>query len=94
MIYLGTVCGENHVCQNKECVPINETINRTNLEICPYGDLYIPISMLNIFDTYTVGNMLCPNALTLLRSHGVDVAHLCYNSTLPFRRLCCEECKK
>ncbi|CAF4423377.1 unnamed protein product, partial [Adineta steineri] len=25
---------------------------------------------------------------------GMNVTYLCYNSTLPFRRLCCEECKK
>jgi hypothetical protein len=90
MIYLGTQCGENHICHNKKCVATNET-NSAN---CPYGDLSIPISMLNIMDTFTMGNMFCPDAFNLLRSRGINVTHLCYNSILPFRRLCCEECKK
>ncbi len=90
MIYLGTPCGENHVCQNKQCVPTNETDSTD----CPYGDLLIRISMLNLPDKLTAGNMLCPDALNLLRSRGINVTHLCYNPTLPFRRLCCEECKK
>ena len=41
-----------------------------------------------------MGNMRCPDAFNLLRSRGTNVAHLCNNTTLPYRRLCCEECKK
>lgn len=50
--------------------------------------------MLNLMDKSTSGNMLCSDAFNLLRTRGINVAHLCYNSTSPFRRLCCEECKK
>ncbi len=50
--------------------------------------------MLNLMDQFTMGNMLCPDALNLLRTRGISVTHLCYDSTLPYRRLCCEECKK
>jgi hypothetical protein len=50
--------------------------------------------MLNLIDKFTMGNMLCVDALNLLRSRGMNVTFLCYDSMLPFRRLCCEECKK
>lgn len=92
--FSGTPCGENHVCQKKKCVPSNETINETDLAQCPYGDLFVPIPILSLADRYSLGNMLCPEALNLLRSRGINVAYLCYESTLPYRRLCCEECKK
>ena len=88
------MCGENQACHKKKCVPTNETSNETDLAQCPYGDLFIPVPMLNLMDRYTMGNMLCPDALNLLRSRGINVTHLCYESALPYRRLCCEECKK
>lgn len=94
MFCQGTICGENHVCHNKTCVPTNETSNATDLAQCPYGDLFVPVPMLSLTDRYNMGNMLCPDALNLLRARGINVTHLCYESTLPFRRLCCEECKK
>jgi hypothetical protein len=95
LFHLGTPCGENRVCQQKQCVSTNETIiNQTDLVQCPYGDLLVPISMLHLMDKFTMGNMLCADAFNLLRSRGINVTHLCYASTLPFRRLCCEECKK
>ena len=50
--------------------------------------------MLNLKDKMMKGNMLCSDALDLLRSRGMNVTYLCYNSNLPYRRLCCEECKK
>ncbi|CAF1095072.1 unnamed protein product [Adineta ricciae] len=90
----GTSCGENQVCYQKQCVSTNQTMNETDLAQCPYGDLFVPIPMLNLMDKYTSGNMLCTDALDLLRSRGLNVTHLCYDSTFPFRRLCCEECKK
>ncbi len=93
-LYLGTSCGENHVCYQKQCVPTNETMKQNALDNCPYGDLFVPIPMLNLMDQFTMGNMLCPDALNLLRTRGISVTHLCYDSTLPYRRLCCEECKK
>ena len=68
--------------------------NETDLASCPYGDLFVPTPMLNLMDKFVIGNMRCPDALNLLRSRGINVTHLCYNSTLPFRSLCCEECKK
>lgn len=61
---------------------------------CPYGDLFVPMAMLSLTNTYTEGNMLCTDALKLLRTRGMNVTHLCYDSTMPYRRLCCEECKK
>ena len=72
----------------------NEKIQRNGLDICPYDDLFVPIAMLNLKDKITKGNMLCSEALNLLRSRGMNVTHLCYKSTLLYRRLCCEECKK
>jgi hypothetical protein len=69
-------------------------MKRSNLAVCPYGDLFVPIPMLNLKDKVTKGNMLCNDALNLLRLRGMNVTYLCYDSTLPFRRLCCEECKK
>lgn len=69
-------------------------MKKTDLSHCPYGDLFIPIPMLNLIDLTTRGNMRCPDALNLLRSRGLNVTQLCYNSTLPYERLCCEECKK
>ncbi len=50
--------------------------------------------MLNLKDKIMRGNMLCPDALNLLRTRGMNITYLCYNSVLPYRRLCCEECKK
>ncbi len=91
---LGTPCGENRICQQKKCISIKQKIKRTDLDICPYGDLFIPISMLNLKDKIMRGNMLCPDALNLLRTRGMNITYLCYNSVLPYRRLCCEECKK
>ncbi|CAF0758772.1 unnamed protein product [Rotaria sp. Silwood1] len=90
----GTSCGENRVCHKKQCVLTNQTMKQTDLDICPYGDLFVPIHMLYLADKSRTGNMLCPDALNLLRSRGMNVTYLCYESTLPFRRLCCEECKK
>ncbi|CAF0963764.1 unnamed protein product [Adineta steineri] len=90
----GTSCGENHVCYQKQCISTNATMNESDLANCPYGDLFVPIPMLNLMDKFTSGNMLCADALDLLKTRGMNVTYLCYNSTLPFRRLCCEECKK
>jgi len=87
---LGTPCGENRICHQKKCI----SIKQTDLSICPYGDLFVPISMLNLKDKMMRGNMLCPDALNLLRARGMNITYLCYNSNLPYRRLCCEECKK
>jgi hypothetical protein len=50
--------------------------------------------MLNLNDKMIKGNMLCPDALNLLRARGMNITYLCYNSILPYGRLCCEECKK
>ena len=70
-------------------------MKQNDLVNCPYGDLSVPISMLNLMDKNSEkGNMLCPDALNLLRSRGMNVTYLCYDSKLPFHRLCCEECKK
>jgi hypothetical protein len=91
---LGTPCGENRVCYEKQCTASNQTVKSNTTAFCPYGDLFVPTSMLNLEDVETSGNMLCPQALNLLRSQGMNVRHLCYNSNLPFQRLCCEECKK
>ncbi|CAF2760536.1 unnamed protein product [Rotaria sp. Silwood2] len=90
----GTPCGENRICYQKQCVSTNQTMKQTDLDICPYGDLFVPIQMLYLADKFQTGNMLCPDALNLLRSRGMNVTYLCYESTLPFHRLCCEECKK
>ncbi len=91
---VGTSCGENRICSQKKCVKTKEKTQRNRLDICPYGDLFVPIFMLNLKDKIMKGNMLCPDALNLLRTHGMNVTYLCYKSTLPYRRLCCEECKK
>ncbi|CAF0804449.1 unnamed protein product [Rotaria sordida] len=90
----GTSCGKNRICHQKQCVLTNQTMKQTDLDICPYGDLFVPIPMLYLSDKSTTGNMLCADALNLLKSRGMNVTHLCYNSPLPIHRLCCEECKK
>jgi hypothetical protein len=92
--YSGTPCGENRICNQKKCVLIKEKIKRNNLSTCPYGDLFVPISMLNLKDKIMKGNMLCSDALNLLRARGMNVTYLCYDSMFPYGRLCCEECKK
>lgn len=92
--HVGTLCGENHVCHQKQCISTNQTHKEIDLPNCPYGDLFVPIPMLNLMDRFMMGNMLCSDALDLLRSRGMNVTYLCYDSNLPFRRLCCEECKK
>lgn len=92
--YLGTPCGENRVCRQKKCVATKQKLKQSDLALCPYGDLFVPISMLNLKDKFMRGNMLCSDALNLLRKLGMNVTHLCYDSIFPYRRLCCEECKK
>ncbi|CAF3319717.1 unnamed protein product [Rotaria socialis] len=64
------------------------------LALCPYGDLFVPISMLNLKEQLMADNMACSNAINLLQAYGINVTYLFYDSILPYRRLCCEECKK
>lgn len=90
----GTPCGENRVCHKKECILTNQTMIKSDVDNCPYGDLSVPIPMLNLMDRFTPGNMHCADALNLLRSRGMNVTYLCYDTSLPYYRLCCEECKK
>ncbi|CAF4283092.1 unnamed protein product, partial [Rotaria magnacalcarata] len=89
-----TPCGENRVCHEKQCVSIDQTMEKTDLDNCPYGDLFVPIQMLRLVDKLSTGKMLCPDALNALRSRGMNVTYLCYESSIPYYRLCCEECKK